>query len=325
MQDIHSTSQLNEQKIPIGISQCLLGEEVRFDGGHKHSRLCTQSLGQYFTYVPSCPEVGAKLGIPRKTLRMVGDDKTQRIVESKNQHIDVTDVLADYSQHRVEELGNLSGYIFMQKSPSCGVFRVKVYADNGYAQNSSAGIFAKAFMERYPLVPVEEEGRLNDPVLLENFLIRVMVFHRWRMLIADGLTAKGLIDFHQRVKYQLMAHSVAGYKAMGKMLANLKEQPLEVIAQDYITHLMSHLKQRATRKTHTNVLLHIRGYFKGKLNDVEQKELSEVIENYRLGVVPLIVPVTMLKHYLNTIGNKYIEQQLYLEPYPYALGLRNNI
>lgn len=312
-------------RIPIGISQCLLGEKVRFDGGHKHSKLCTQQLGQYFDYIPSCPELGAGLGVPRRTLRMVGDDQSQRVVETRDNQIDVTDLLADYSTRRIEELANLSGYIFMQKSPSCGVFRVKVYADNGYAQHTSPGIFAKAFKEKYPLVPVEEEGRLHDPVLLENFLVRVVVYHHWRILMEEGLTPKKLIKFHQSIKYQLMAHSIEGYKHTGKLLSNLKEKIIEEIAQEYITTLMSHLEKRATRKTHTNALLHIRGYFKGKLSKLEQQELSQVIDDYRSGIIPLVVPITLLQHYTRKLGSEYIEQQLYLQPYPYKLGLRNGI
>jgi len=313
------------RKIPIGISQCLLGDKVRFDGGHKHSKLCTNQLGQYFEYIPSCPEMGAGLGVPRRTLRMVGDEEKQRVVETKDNTIDVTDLLADYSNKRVNELEGLSGYIFMQKSPSCGVFRVKVYAENGYAQNSSAGVFAKAFREKYPLVPVEEEGRLHDPILLENFLVRVVVYDHWRRMVEEGITAKKLIDFHQRVKYQLMAHSVEGYKRSGKLLANLKEKPLTDIANDYISTIMYYLEKRATRKTHTNALLHIRGYFKGKLSQTEQHELSQVIEDYRSGTVPLVVPITLLQHYTRNHGCEYIEQQLYLQPYPHKLGLRNAI
>ena len=316
---------LTQAKIPVGISQCLLGEKVRFDGGHKHSRLCTQQLGQHFDFVPSCPELGAGLGVPRRTLRMVGDDQSQRIVETKDQTIDVTDALASYSQDRVQELGHLSGYIFMQKSPSCGVFRVKVYAENGYAQNSSAGIFAKAFREAHPLIPVEEEGRLHDAVLLENFLVRVVVYHNWRLLNEAGLTPKGLIDFHQRIKYQMMAHSIVGYKQTGKLLSNLKKRPLDEIANEYITMVMSHLEKKATRKSHTNVLEHIRGYFKGKLSQLEQYELSQIIQDYRKGIVPLVVPITLIQHYTKTRGSAYIEQQLYLQPHPHTLGLRNSI
>ncbi len=313
------------KKIPIGISQCLLGDKVRFDGGHKHSKLCTEQLGQYFEYTPSCPEMGAGLGVPRRTLRMVGNEQDQRIVETRDNTIDVTDALATYSQQRVDELGDLSGYIFMQKSPSCGVFRVKVYADNGYAQNSSAGIFAKAFREKYPLIPVEEEGRLHDPLLLENFLVRVVIYHHWKLMVQQGITAKRLIDFHQRIKYQLMAHSVEGYKQAGKMLSNLKEAALDNLANDYIHFVMTHLEKRASRKTHTNVLMHIRGYFKGKLNQIEQQELTQLIQDYRNGIVPLVVPVTLLQHYTRKLGSKYIEQQLYMQPYPHNLGLRNGI
>lgn len=320
-----ASSDLSEHKINVGISQCLLGESVRFDGGHKHSKLCTQQLGQYFNFVASCPEMGAGLGVPRKTLRLVGNEQTQRVVESQNNQIDVTDALASYSQQRVSELGHLSGYIFMQKSPSCGVFRVKVYADNGYAQNSSPGIFAKAFKEAHPLIPVEEEGRLNDPVLLENFLVRVVVYHHWQTMNEQGLTATSLINFHQKIKYQLMAHSIKGYKQLGQLLANLKNKPLADTAERYITSVMNHLEKKATRKSHTNVLEHIRGYFKGKLSRVEQTELGQIIKDYRQGIVPLIVPMTLIQHYTKTRGSKYIEQQMYLQPYPHTLGLRNGI
>jgi uncharacterized protein YbgA (DUF1722 family)/uncharacterized protein YbbK (DUF523 family) len=316
---------LLEEKIPVGISQCLLGENVRFDGGHKKSRLCINQLGKYFEYKSSCPEIGAGLGVPRQTLRLIGDSDNQKVVETKDNTIDVTDALSEYSQRRVNQLGDLSGYIFMQKSPSCGVFRVKVYADNGYAQNSSMGIFASTFTNAHPLIPIEEEGRLHDPVLLENFLIRVVIYHHWKTKVLPSITSKTLIDFHQRIKYQMMAHSLEGYKLTGKLLSDLRSRPLETIANEYITLVMHHLQKKANRKTHTNALLHMRGYFKGKLSKLEQQELGQMIEDYRLGIIPLIVPITLIQHYTRTIGSEYIEQQLYLQPYPHDLGLRNQI
>lgn len=314
------------QLIPVGISACLLGQNVRYNGGHKHSPLCTTQLGRYFDFIPSCPEAGAGLGIPRPAIRLVGDPAVPRAVHVADAGIDVTEQLQSYADQRVPELGDLCGYVFIKNSPSCGLFRVKVYQPNGYPHpDSGRGIFAQAFTQRYPLVPVEEEGRLHDPVLRENFVVRVFALHNWRKLCSEGLSAAKLTDFHARYKYTLMAHSPSDYTSLGRMLADAgRHDPVE-LGDRYFPALMQALQKRATRKTNTNVLMHLQGYLKKVLLPKQKESLGQVIENYRKGIVPLVVPVTLLKHHFHQFPDEYIARQFYLQPYPDDLSLRNSL
>lgn len=314
-------------KPKIAISACLMGENVRFNGGHKQSRLCTETLAEHFDFIPLCPEVAIGMGTPREPIRLVGDPQHPQAVGTVNRDLNVTHALDAYGQQMAGEHRDLCGYIFMQKSPSCGLERVKVYRTNGTpVDGGGRGIYAQAFCARHPNLPVEEEGRLNDPVLRENFLTRVFVYAHWQQLRAEGLTRRGLLEFHARYKYLLMAHSPAHYKRLGHLLGSMtKGCNLEELAEGYFSDLMTGLKKCATRGTHTNVLLHISGYLKQAISAEDKQEMQTLIGQYHQGVVPLVVPLTLLKHHFRQHPDRYIAQQAYLQPHPESLSLRNAI
>jgi len=313
-------------RIKVGISSCLLGESVRFDGGHKHLRLCTESLSRFFEFVPECPEVGIGMGIPRKPIRLVGDVESPQAVAVHDYHLNYTDKLTAFGQQKAREYSDLCGYIFMKNSPSCGLFRVKVYQENGFpAPEAGRGLYADALKKAHPLMPMEESGRLNDPLLRENFITRVFAYYDWQKLVGSGLTHHKLIQFHTRYKYTLMAHSPKEYGELGRMLADAGNHDIEALSTCYFAELMAVLSQIASRKTHTNVLMHIQGYLKKKLSSSEKQELADIINRYRTAELPLIVPITLLKHHFNNHPDPYIAEQAYLQPYPDALSLRNTI
>lgn len=313
-------------RIKVGISSCLLGESVRFDGGHKHLRLCNDSLSRFFEFVPECPEVGIGMGIPRKPIRLIGDVAAPQAVAVHDYSLNYTEKLTAFGQQKAHEYSDLCGYIFMKNSPSCGLFRVKVYQENGYpAPETGRGLYADALKKAHPLMPMEESGRLSDPLLRENFITRVFAFYDWQQLVNSGLTHHKLINFHARYKYSLMAHSPAQYTELGRMLADAGKYDVEGLAERYFTALMTVLSKIASRKTHTNVLMHIQGYLKKKLSSSEKQELADIIDRYRTAELPLIVPITLLKHHFNNHPDVYITKQAYLQPYPDALSLRNTI
>jgi len=310
----------------IAISACLMGAEVRYNGGHKTSRLCSHILSDYFDFVPVCPEVAIGLGIPREPIRLVGNPEHPQAVGTVNPENNVTRPLAEYARKMALELGDICGYIFMQKSPSCGLERVKVYHANGApVDGGSRGIYARTFCALHPDLPVEEEGRLNDPVLRENFLTRVFAYSAWQQLLQTGLTRRGLTDFNSRYKYLLMAHNPVQYKTLGNLLGNMGRTAPEVIGPRYFSELMAALKKCATRRTHTNVLQHLSGYLKQAISTEDKQEVQHVISQYRHGIVPLVVPLTLLKHYFRQHPDPYIAQQVYLQPHPENLSLRNAI
>ncbi len=313
-------------KIKVGISSCLLGNEVRFDGGHKHSTLCSEELARYFDFVAECPEVGIGLGIPRKPIRLIGDVNAPSMVSTHDESIDHTDKMLEFSHRKAKEHSDLCGYIFMKNSPSCGLFRVKVYQDNGYpAKEPGRGVYARIITEKNPLLPVEESGRLTDPALRENFIGRVFAYHNWQQLIRSDLSYHSIIDFHSRYKYSLMAHAPASYVELGRMLADAGKHDVASLAERYFPMLMTALGNVATRKTHTNVLMHLQGYLKKVLSSEEKQELARLIDEYRIAQIPLIVPITLLKHHFNNHPDPYIAKQAYLQPYPDDLSLRNAI
>ncbi len=313
-------------KIKIGISSCLLGEEVRFNGGHKHSSICTKELAKYFKFKSVCPEMGIGLGVPRKPIRLVGETQQPRAVAVDDSTIDVTDKLKAFAKKTIPQLQDISGYIFIKGSPSCGVFRVKVYRENGMPnENPGSGIFAKAVMENFPLLPVEEAGRLSDPVLKENFINRVFAYNAWQQLIQGDFKISDLTGFHSRYKYTLMSHNSDACLKLGRMLANPGTITIEELAHNYIDLFMQTLSCKATRKTNTNVLMHLQGYLKNKLDRKQTESLCEVIEQYRVGILPIIVPISLLKGFFHSHPNKYIQQQAFLQPYPEDLSLRNRI
>jgi len=315
-----------EDKIKVGISSCLLGEEVRYNGGHKHSSLCTRDLSRYFEFISECPEVSIGLGIPRKPIRLVGNPADPDVVGVDDRSLNATQPLKEFAREKVKQLHDLCGYIFIKGSPSCGLFRVKVYNDNGFPQEEMGrGVYAKVFTDTYPLLPVEEAGRLQDAVLRENFITRVFAYHNWQILKLGGLSAKKLIDFHSSYKYTLMAHNPQSNSELGRMLADAGKHDPEQLGEKYFAALMDSLEKKASRKSNTNVLMHLQGYLKNYLSSKEKETLGEIIEQYRNGIVPLIVPVTMLRSYFHTHPNDYIAMQSYLQPYPDDLSLRNLI
>ncbi|MGZ5051610.1 MAG: YbgA family protein [Methylobacter sp.] len=310
------------KKIPIGISSCLLGHNVRFDGGHKLDAYITGTLSEYFEFYPFCPEMGIGLGAPRPTLRLVNAADGVHCVGVKNPDIDVTEPLRDYAAERQPQLRDLCGYILKKGSPSCGMERVKLYTGD-YPNGNGVGIYAEEIMRSNPLMPVEEEGRLGDPGLRENFIQRVYVFYRWKKMLAEGLTANGLTTFHARHKLIIMSHE--DYRDLGQLLSVVTKTTVGEIAEQYIAQLMATLKKPATRKNHVNVLQHIQGYLKKALDADDKAELCEVIEQYRNGYVPLIVPLTLLKHHFRKSPDPYIEDSYYMSPYPQELQLLNQL
>jgi len=314
------------QPIPVGISQCLTGSAVRFNASHKHSRLCTDRLGSLFELLPFCPEVAIGLSTPRPAMRLVGDPQSPRVVVSKEPRADLTLPLQHYAEQVSQANPQLCGFILMQKSPSCGMERVKVYRDNGHpADDTGSGAFAARLMARNPLLPVEEDGRLHDPVLCENFVTRVIVYAEWQALMREGLTPEVLLRFHARHKYLAMAHNQELYRQLGPLLANLRHTDLQELATQYFSQLMQCLKKPARRGGHCTALQHLAGYFKRVLKPQEKQELSALINDYRRGTVPLVVPITLLKHHLLNHPDSYLAEQAYLQPHPAELSLRNAI
>jgi uncharacterized protein YbgA (DUF1722 family)/uncharacterized protein YbbK (DUF523 family) len=316
-----------EEKIKLGISSCLLGEKVRYNGGHTLDRFLVDVLGQYVDYVPVCPEVVIGLSIPREALRLVKypGDETPRLVTQKT-GIDYTDRMLTWAGSRLERLEKeeLCGYIFKSKSPSSGMERIKVYNEKGTAQRDGVGMFARAFMERFPLMPVEDEGRLNDIGLRENFIVRVFTYHRWRKVLKGPRTINAVVNFHTKNKLLFMAHHPEMARQLGKLPAKAKEIAPEEFFANYESLMMKLMTYKSTVRKNANVLYHMMGYFKRQLHPDEKQELLEVIEQYRLGYYPLVVPLTLLKHYVRKYDQPYLKEQHYLNPHPVELKLRNH-
>lgn len=313
-----------DEKIPVGISACLLGEEVRFNGGHKQHSYIQKTLGEYFSFRTFCPEVDIGLGIPRKPIRLIRRDEQVICVDIEDYKLDYTQPLRDSADAQQGWIRDMCGFILKKDSPSCGMERVKVYEGHGTTKDG-VGVFAQTMMERFPALPVEEEGRLGDAVLRENFIQRVYVMYRWRQLLRDGLSVASLTDFHARHKLILMSHCQATYRALGPLLAGARKDNVQEIAAEYIPQLMAALKKRASRGDHVNVLQHIQGYLKADLDADDKAELKESFERYRQGLLPLIVPITLLNHHFRKHPNDYISRSWYMHPYPAEMALQNHI
>jgi uncharacterized protein YbgA (DUF1722 family)/uncharacterized protein YbbK (DUF523 family) len=315
-----------DHKIPVGISACLLGENVRFNGGHSRSVYCLGPLAEYFDYARFCPEMAAGFGTPRPTLRLEGDPTAPRLAYSNKPGTDVSERLIDANATYLAVMPPVDGYILMKNSPSCGLSRIKVYQENGHPHMQRvAGLFTQALQQQYPNLPVEEEGRLHDPNLRENFLLRVFAHHEFRLAVIEQPTMKALLDFHSRYKYIVMAHSQGAYKEIGRMLSGQERRPLTELIELYFTTLMQAISKPAKRKNHCNVLMHLVGYLKKTVDGNIRNEILDVIEQYRRGEVNLATPVTLLHHYLKLYGSDYVQQQRYFAPYPRALGIRNTV
>jgi uncharacterized protein YbgA (DUF1722 family)/uncharacterized protein YbbK (DUF523 family) len=316
----------NENRIRIGISSCLFGEKVRYDGGHKLDRFLVDTLGRYVEYVPVCPEVECGLPVPREAMHLQGDPVNPRLVTIRT-GIDHTQKMRQWAIKRVRKLEseNLSGFIFKSGSPSSGMERVKVFDSKGQPSKNGVGMFARAFMEHFPLVPVEEEGRLHDPVLRENFIEAIFTLGRWRDLLNGRKSAGTLVSFHTTHKLLLLSHGRKHYDAMGKLVAQGGKNDLNRLFKSYEKLLMEAMRLKPTRKKNTDVLMHTMGYFKTELTHDEKQELLEVLENYRLERVPLVVPLTLIRHYIRKYDQPYLKEQLYLHPHPLEIMLRNHV
>lgn len=314
-----------ETSFSLLVSSCLLGDLVRYDGGHRHDRYVTDVLGRYFRLVPVCPEVGCGMGVPRGTIRLAGDPATPNLITSKEGR-DVTGQMQGFCRSFLDGLDDtgLCGAILKKNSPSCGIYRVPVLID-GQTRKQGVGMFAAALRQRFPLLPLEDEGRLNDPVLRENFIEQLFCRARWRQFLAGQPTAGGLVRFHTTMKLLMMAHSTVAYRDMGKLVAQAGTNELSPLLTTYEELMMKGLALHATPRKNTNVLMHIMGYFKKQLTPQEKAELLTLIEQYRTGILPLIVPITLLRHYVMKYEQSYLGNQWYLSPHPAELMLRNHV
>lgn len=312
--------------IRVGISSCLLGEEVRYDGGHQKDAYITGVLARHFTWVPVCPELEVGMGVPREPIRLVGDAAAPRLlgVTSGTDHTERMDAFA---RRRVEELRRreLSGYILKRGSPSCGLERVKLYAGDGPPARTGTGLFARALTDALPLLPVEEEGRLNDAKLRDNFITRVFAYRRLSALRAAEPRAAAVVEFHTAHKYLLLAHSPAAYARLGRLVAEVPRLPRAGWLDAYAEGFMAALATRATIKKHVNVLQHLAGFFKTRLATAEKRELLGIIGDYAAGLVPLVVPLTLINHHVARFDVAYVRDQIYLRPHPKELMLRNHV
>ncbi len=310
----------------IGISACLLGQKVRFDGGHKRDPYLTDTFGSHVEWVPVCPELEAGMGVPRESVRLVGSVAQPRMIAERSGK-DWTDAMNGYAARRLDELKKLalSGYVLKKNSPSCGLERVRVYNNAGMPNRTGRGMFAAALLKEFPLLPVEEEGRLNDAVLRENFIERVFAYHRWQVLITQRKSISALVLFHTQHKFLLLAHNEQIYRQLGRLVAGAKKMPISDSYGKYGPLFMAALAAHATPRKQGNVMEHMLGYFSDALTADERAELLGLIRDYRRRLVPLIVPVTLIKHYVNKYRVEYLKNQVYIEPSPRELMLRNHV
>jgi uncharacterized protein YbgA (DUF1722 family)/uncharacterized protein YbbK (DUF523 family) len=316
----------DDAPLRIGISSCLLGEEVRWDGGHKRDRFLTDVLAPYVEWVPLCPEVEVGMGTPREPVRLVrrGDETLMLGTKSGT---DWTAPMRAWAEMRARQLSRLDlcGYVLKKDSPSCGMERVKVRSDKGMPKNEGRGLFAEALLRHHPVLPVEEEGRLHDAVLRENFVERIFAYRRLRSFFEGSWNTGRLVAFHTAHKLQLMAHSPQAYQSLGRLVASAKGSPRGELRAQYESEFMGALAQRATRRRHVNVLQHCVGHFRKRLEDEARAELAGLIEDYRAELVPLVVPIIMVAHYVRRLRVEYLAGQVYLEPHPKELMLRNHV
>jgi uncharacterized protein YbgA (DUF1722 family)/uncharacterized protein YbbK (DUF523 family) len=314
------------EKIKLGISSCLLGESVRYDGNHKHDRYITDTLGLFFEFEAVCPEVECGLTIPREAMRLVGDPQAPRLMTIKSQ-IDYTDQMNEWIEQKLAALAALplAGFIFKTRSPSSGMVDAKIYSAKGVVVKKGPGLFARAFMAHFPLIPVIDEGRLSNPVLRENFIERVFLFRQWQDLRQHQPTPAALLTFHTINKLLIMSHSVRHLSLLGRIVARRGKELPAALMDQYGQLLMECFGLIATAKKHTNVLQHMAGYFKKQLSPDQKQELQEVIMAYHDGLLPLIVPITLIKHYVRFFAEPYLQMQTYLNPHPLELMLRNHV
>jgi uncharacterized protein YbgA (DUF1722 family)/uncharacterized protein YbbK (DUF523 family) len=315
------------EKIRIGVSSCLIGEKVRWNGDHKQDRYVREILYRYFEYIPVCPEVEVGMGVPRETVALYGDPEKPSMISKKTQ-TDWTKPMEKYIKSRINTLSadDLCGYIFKSKSPSCGMGRVPLYSEFGsHKVKHGPGMFANAFINSFPLVPTEEEGRLNDPRIRENFIVRVFSFKRFNLLLSEKFSLGQWVKFHTQHKFLLLAHSRKHYDELGELVAHSKTiKPLE-LKKKYGELFMEALTSKSTSKKNTDVLLHMMGFLKKLLTKIEKEDILSTIEDYRSEILPLIVPVTLIRHQVKKHNIEYLHDQVYLNPHPKELMLLNHV
>ncbi|OGW36817.1 MAG: hypothetical protein A2Y97_06095, partial [Nitrospirae bacterium RBG_13_39_12] len=305
---------------------CLIGEKVRYDGGHKWDHYITDTLGQYFEWITVCPEVEYGLSVPREAMHLVGAAESPHLVTVFT-GVDHTKGMLKWSEKKIKDLENknLCGFIFKSKSPSSGIWGVKIYNQSGVPSQKGSGIFGGAFIRYFPIIPVIDDGRLHNPSLRENFIERVFIYKRWKELVNKGATVRDLITFHTEHKLLIISHSPKHHRVLGQLVADAKKFKIEDLYSKYILLLTDGLRLPATVKKNTNVLLHIMGYLKNYLSPDDKSELLEVFENYHKGYIPLIVPVTLTRHYVRKFDEPYLKREHYLNPHPIELMLRNHV
>jgi len=321
-----NTKSMNS-KIKIGVSSCLVGEKVRWNGDHKQNHYVREVLADYFEYVSVCPEMEAGMGVPRETVALYGDLKKFQMISKKTQ-TDWTKPMQKYTKGKINSLAqeDLCGYIFKSKSPSCGLGRVPVYSEIGsHKVKHGSGMFAQAFIQKFPLIPIEDEGRLNDPRIRENFIVKVFSFYRLKNLFETGFSSGALVKFHTQHKFLLLAHSRKHYDSLGQLVAKPKSLKAEELKGNYGKVFMEALSLKSTPKKNTDVLLHMMGFLKKILTKGEKEDILSAIEDYRKELLPLIVPVTLIRHQVNKHNIEYLRDQVYLNPHPKELMLRNHV
>jgi len=309
----------------LGISTCLLGEPVRYNGGHKHDYYLTDILGAYVDYQPVCPEVECGMGIPREAVHLEGTADDNRLVGTRSK-TDWTNIMNNWAEKRLDELSRqpLCGFIFKSGSPSSGMTHVKVYDKNGVPHNVGVGMFARAVIKRFPFLPVEDDGRLHSAAIKETFLDHVFTLHRFYDLQKKP-TAEGLVEFHSQHKMIYLSHSPQLQKELGQIVAAQNKNNLDETLKTYHEVMTRCLKTQVTIQKHTNVLMHLMGFFKEYLSDKDRHELLGLINDYHKELIPLIVPITLINHHTRHLDNEYLSKQLYLHPHPHELKLRNHL
>jgi len=301
----------------VGVSSCLLGEPVRFNGGHSRYRFLAEELDPYVDWVPYCPEIEIGLGAPRETLRLTD---VGRLV-SRSGDADHTDAMA-----ALPLPAGLDGYVFKAKSPSCGIHGIARYADDGQpADHRGRGVFAARMIARFPLLPAEDEGRLNDAMLREEFTERVFAFARLRALLSDAWQPRDLVTFHALHKLQLLAHDPARYRAAGRVVAAAGRAPRPATETAYRDLFQAAMTTRASKGRNANALQHAFSRVGRHLDSRRRADMAARIESYRRGAVPLSVPVAILAHYASDGELPWLAGQSYLEPFPAELRLRHNL
>lgn len=310
----------------IGVSSCLLGDQCRYDGSGSKDAFITNELKKYFELIGYCPEEPV-FGTPRDTIRLVEVNNEVRVHIGRNGE-DVTDKLTISSQSfaKKAKVDELCGFILKSKSPTCGMERVKVYQEtNAPSEKKGIGFFAKELKKIYPYLPMEEEGRLNDPWLKENFLMQVFAYSDLQSFLKKELQYKDLVQFHTNYKYLIFAKSEKSYKQLGRIVANHEKKPIDEILKIYELEFLKAISEKSTIKKTYNVLLHIVGYFKKLITKEEKEHLITACEEYKQGIIPLIAVTKLINLYVTRFDEKYLKTQKFLHPYPKELSLRSHI